>query len=60
MQILKYSANGCTAKEIARFLGLEHRTIEIYVGNIRKKLEAKNIAHAVFIASRSNILSDVK
>lgn len=57
VQIIRYSAAGCTAKEIARLLGLEHRTVELYVGKIRKKLAAKNIAHAVCIAIQQNIVS---
>lgn len=56
-QIIHYKAQGFTAKEIARLIGLEHRTIEIYIGNIIKKLDAKNIAHAIYIASQKNILS---
>jgi DNA-binding CsgD family transcriptional regulator len=56
MQVIHYTANGCTAKEIARLTGLEPRTIESYVSNIRKKLQAKNIAHAIFIAIQQNLL----
>jgi DNA-binding CsgD family transcriptional regulator len=59
VQIISHTARGYTAKEIAKLFGLEHRTIEIYVGNIRKKLHAKNIAHAVFIASEKNILTEL-
>jgi LuxR family transcriptional regulator of spore coat protein len=58
MQVINYTAKGCTAKEIARLIGLEPRTIEMYVSNIRKKLQAKNIAHAIYIASKQNILHD--
>ena len=58
VQIIRYTARGCTAKEIAKITGLKYRTIEIYVGNIRKKLQAKNVAHAVYIASQKNILID--
>lgn len=58
IEIMKYKAKGFTAKEIARLIGLEHRTIEIYVSNIRKKLEAKNIAHAIYIAIQKNMLND--
>ena len=59
VEIIRQTARGYTAKQIAKMIGLEHRTIEVYVGNIRKKLQAKNIAHAVFIASQQNILNEV-
>lgn len=58
MQVIRYSALGHTAKDIAKLTGLEYRTIESYVINIRKKLAAKNIAHAIYIASTHNILLD--
>jgi DNA-binding NarL/FixJ family response regulator len=56
VQVINYTAQGCTAKEVARLTGLEPRTVEIYVSNIRKKLQAKNIAHAIYIAGQRNIL----
>lgn len=59
IEIIRHSASGYTAKEIARLMGLEHRTIEIYVVNIRRKLLARNIAHAVYIASRERMLDEV-
>jgi DNA-binding CsgD family transcriptional regulator len=59
VQIIRQTARGYTAKEIAKLIGLEPRTIEVYVGSIRKKLQAKNIAHAVFIASQHNILNEL-
>jgi DNA-binding NarL/FixJ family response regulator len=59
VQVINYTAKGCTAKEVARLTGLEPRTVETYVSNIRKKLQAKNIAHAVYIASQRNILFDI-
>ena len=59
VQVINYTAKGCTAKEVARITGLEPRTIEMYVSNIRKKLQAKNIAHAIYIASKQNILVDI-
>jgi DNA-binding NarL/FixJ family response regulator len=56
-QVIRYTAMGFTAKEIAKALGLEYRTVEIYVSNIRKKLAAKNSAHAVYIALQQNIIN---
>lgn len=58
IELMTYIANGKTAKEIARLTGLEHRTVETYMISIRKKLAAKNIAHAVYIACHQNIFTD--
>ena len=55
VEIIKYIANGCTAKEIARVVGLEPRTIETYLFKVRKKLCAKNIAHAIYIACNKKL-----
>ncbi len=57
-EIITYIAQGYTAKSIARMVGLEHRTIEVYVANIRRKLFAKNTAHAVYIASQRKFLKN--
>jgi len=59
IEIIQRSANGCTAKEIARMTGLEHRTVESYMATIRKKLGARNIAHAVYIAYTARVVSDM-
>jgi DNA-binding NarL/FixJ family response regulator len=58
VQIIKYTAKGFTAKEIAKTLGLAYRTVEVYASNIRKKLAARNIAHAVCIAIQNNIITE--
>ncbi len=57
IEIIKHTACGLTAKEIARITGLEHRTIETYMANIRKKLGAKNAAHIIFIALKVRIIN---
>ena len=49
IEIINHTACGMTAKEIARETGLEHRTVEIYMQNLRKKLGAKNAAHAIYL-----------
>ena len=58
LDIISHSAKGLTAKQIARLTGLEHRTVESYVANIKKKLNAKNITHAVYIAYSTEIVTD--
>jgi LuxR family transcriptional activator of conjugal transfer of Ti plasmids len=59
IQIIQYKAQGFTAKEISKKIGLEYRTIEIYMSNIRRKLEAKNMVHAIYIAIQKNILKEM-
>ena len=50
-QVLYLIASGCRTKEIAYKLGLKPETVNIHILAIRKKLDAKTNAHAVFIAS---------
>lgn len=58
IEIIKYTAKGHTSKEIAKIVGLEYRTVQAYLSNIRKKVKAKNIAHAIFlICSNINEIS---
>lgn len=59
IQIIKFKAQGFTAKEISRMIGLEYRTIEVYVSSITKKLDAKNMVNAIYIAMQKNILKDI-
>lgn len=49
IEIINHTACGLTAKEIARKTGLERRTVELYMQNLRKKLGAKNAAHAIYL-----------
>lgn len=46
-QILLHAFHGNSAKEIARILSLEHRTVEKYADQAKKKLNAKNMTHAL-------------
>lgn len=41
LQCLRWTARGKTAKQIARILNLSHRTIEVYLENIKTKLNVK-------------------
>lgn len=45
--ILSLMAEGMSSKECAQRLGISHRTIEHQLTAIRKKLNAKNMAHAI-------------
>lgn len=55
-EIIRHTACGRTAKEIAKLIGLEYRTIESHMLIIRKKLAARNAAHAVYLASVHDML----
>lgn len=59
IEIMTYKAQGLTAKEIAKLIGLTYRTVEIYFRNIQKKLEAKNTFHALYIVLQRKMLKDV-
>lgn len=59
VEIIKCIASGYTAKEVARVIGLDYRTIEALVGKIKKKLGAKNITNAVYIAYDQSFLNHV-
>lgn len=46
-EISTHIVNGLTCKEIARQLGISHRTVEVHRARLMKKLGAKNIAELV-------------
>ncbi|ATJ83270.1 LuxR C-terminal-related transcriptional regulator [Halomonas beimenensis] len=46
-EISSYIANGQTCKEIARQLGISHRTVEVHRARIMKKLGCRNTAEMV-------------
>ena len=49
LAVLNAAAQGMTVKETARELGSSPRTVEAQLDSVRRKLGAKNIAHAVAI-----------
>lgn len=53
-EISTYIVNGLTCKEIARTLGISHRTVETHRARLMNKLEARNTAELV---SRIIVLS---
>lgn len=46
-EISTYIVNGLTCKEIARKLGISHRTVETHRARLMKKLDARNTAELV-------------
>ena len=57
IQIIRLISFGYTAKEIARKLNIGYRTVEKYAQNIRKKLKARNMTHAVFLAVHGGLIT---
>jgi NarL family two-component system response regulator LiaR len=58
-QILALIAEGDTDAEIGIQLGLTTGSVSWYVGAIRTRLSARSRAHAVALAIRQGILSEV-
>lgn len=50
MECLKLTIKGYTAKKIAKFLGISHRTVEEYIVNIRLKVGVNSKAELIEIA----------
>ena len=48
-EILNFVANGLTTKEIAREINSSPRTVETHMMSIKKKMNARNITHAVVL-----------
>jgi DNA-binding CsgD family transcriptional regulator len=48
-QCLSLLAQGATAKQIAHELGIARKTAEGHIARVKRKLNAKNSAHAVAI-----------
>lgn len=51
-EILQWVAGGKTAWEASRILGISEATVNTHLRNIRQKLDAANIAHAIVQAFR--------
>jgi RNA polymerase sigma factor (sigma-70 family) len=46
-EISAHVVNGLTCKEVARKLGISHRTVEVHRARLMKKLQARNSAELV-------------
>lgn len=53
---LKWAAKGKYMREISMITDLQYRTVQFYLDNARKKLDATNLAHAVAIAKDRGII----
>jgi LuxR family transcriptional activator of conjugal transfer of Ti plasmids len=53
---LKWAAKGKYMREISLITNLQYRTVQFYLDNARKKLDATNLTHAVSIAKDKGII----
>jgi DNA-binding CsgD family transcriptional regulator len=56
-QILKFVAQGYSAKEAAQEIGIAPRTVEGHIDTIKLKLRARNRAHMITNAIAARILT---
>lgn len=56
LEILKFTSNGMSSKEIGQNLNISHRTVETHRNNILKKLDARNVADLIKIAVKSGLV----
>jgi DNA-binding CsgD family transcriptional regulator len=56
MKVLLYAAEGLTGKETAKEMKRSVETVKTHRCHVLKKLQARNIAHAFAIASRSGLV----
>lgn len=54
---LNWSSLGKYMPEIAKIIGVEHRTVQYHLDNARDKLGAVNLPHAVRVALKNKLLS---
>ncbi len=58
-ECLQWTAEGKTCWECAVILGLSERTVRFYLETARHKLGAANTTHAIMIAGKASLLSDL-
>jgi len=56
LEILQLSADGKTMDEIAEITRYKYNTIATFIRDLRDKMDAQNIAHAVALAFRNNLI----
>lgn len=55
-QVMSLTTQGLSSKEIARELHIDFSTVEQYLFRVRKKLNAKNKAHAVYLVLSQQLI----
>jgi len=58
LQCLRLTVKGYTAKKIAKELGISHRTVEEYIGNIRVKAGAGSKAELIGMSMENFMLGE--
>jgi DNA-binding NarL/FixJ family response regulator len=58
MEVLNLAAKGFNTKAIGQTLGLSAKTVENYRSAILRRLDARNLAHAVTLARSLKLLND--
>jgi DNA-binding CsgD family transcriptional regulator len=56
MEILRWVANGKSAREIAQILRIAKRTVDAHAQAAVRKLDATNRTHAVSLALRDGVI----
>lgn len=56
LQCIHYLVKGASAKDIAFTLGLSYRTVEIYIQNIKDKLNVRKTAEIIALALTDGIV----
>jgi DNA-binding CsgD family transcriptional regulator len=57
LKCLLAASHGMRAEETAELLGMSWATLKTHMQNTRRKLAAKNTAHAIAIATREGLIS---
>ncbi len=55
-QVMGLTTQGLSSKEIARELNIDFSTVEQYLFRVRRKLNAKNKAHAVYLVLSQKLI----
>jgi DNA-binding CsgD family transcriptional regulator len=53
---LSWTAMGKTAGEVATIIGVSRRTVEYYLGEVRRKLHTTNVTHSIAVAVKAGII----
>ena len=55
-EVLAWIAEGKTAEETAIILGISRRTVEWHLSQVRQKVSAANVTHAIALAVKAGVI----